>query len=159
MDNVSELKPHASIARLQLAEHARRVHLYTAISGLTLEDLKEPGYFDKLGRELRRYDEIIVVCDDDSFYGEFLVLEANNLHVRTVFKRGAQLEGVSRTGAPGASHRPAAELGAFTVAYKGAHRKWCALQADKILRDEFETEDAAQRWIADHAATIARGAA
>lgn len=150
---VSSLPRRAVLARLSLAEHARQVHQYVALSGDTIEDMQRPGYFDSLSPKLRRYDRIEVVSDDGGFHAEFLVVESSNLGVRVVPVRGVWLGDTTVAGAPGAAIRREAESRAE---YRGPFLKWCAVRGEKILRDKFDTEAQAVSWLNDHARTTSR---
>jgi hypothetical protein len=143
-------------AALIPADQARAVHLYVAISGDTLEDMTQPGYFDALAPRLRRYDRIEVASDDDNLFAEFLVVEASNLGVRVLGLRGGPIGLADQLGAPGAAMRRDGEL---HVIYKGPHLKWCCLRGNEVLRDRFETEALALAWLNDHARTTGKGAA
>lgn len=136
--------------RVQMAEHGRNIHLYTAPAGAAPEDMLAPAYWGLVSKNFAPYDHVEVRTDDGRFWAEYIVIASDRtwakLHpLRVVELPNAQLEEVD----PG-----------YKIEWKGPHLKFCVLRvSDGSSVHEGEQErSGAVSWLQQYLRTIGTSA-
>lgn len=146
-ETITNIPRRASEDRHQQAEYVRRLHWYTAPSGITIDDLLTPDYWSRIAPKFQPLDRIEIVNDDRTFFAELIVLDTLG-GLRLMPLRGVDLQAAGGVGASNAMPRNKTGLQAI---FKGSYLKWCACRGDVLLKDRFETEQSCLQWIASHA--------
>lgn len=137
--------------RFKLAESVRRTHVVTPHHGTTLEEVMKPEYWAHIAAELKAGSHIEVVAEDGSWFAELFVVHAERLWAKMALLRKVDLVATATEVNP-------ADFEEFYVKWSGpvskfrVHRK----KDKEVLRDNFETADAANAWLADHKKAMAR---
>ena len=142
--------------RLQLAEHARNVHVATVEPGLTIEDVQDPAFLAHVAKRIREFDHIEVRTEDKAWFAELFVIEVGPLFVKTALLRYVELSGgaaakqATGEAAKSADAAPAAE--GFTTVWKGPHKRFCVVRdSDRaIVHENAATKEDGDAWIAKH---------
>ena len=132
--------------RVQMAEHGRNIHLYTAPSGAIPDDMLAPEYWGLVAKNFAPYDHVEVRCDDGTFWGEYLVLASDRtwakLHpLRVVDLPNAKVEEVDPR---------------FKIEWKGPHLKFCVIRLDdsSTVHEGEQERSAAALWLQNYLRTI-----
>lgn len=136
--------------RVQLAEHGRNVHLFTADDGLHPGDFLRPEFWGLVSKNFSPGDHVEVRTDDMTFWGEYLVL-AND-------RTWAKLHPLREVKLPSAEARQVSPE--YKVEHKGPHKKYCVIRIkDSSIVHEGEPERlGAERWLESYLRTIGRPA-
>jgi len=136
--------------RLRDAEMERHVWQITVPKDISFEDTQKPDYWSHVGAQLRPCARIEVLCEDMSWFGELIVVDADRLWAKVAPLRFVEL----------ASKEVPAEIASsgYEVAYKGPEKKHVVIrQSDKAIVQEGIAKKAdAEAWIRNHLATLAR---
>lgn len=136
--------------RLREAEMERHVWTHTSAPGVSFEDMQKPDYWSHVAAQLRPCARIEVICEDMSWFGELLVIDADRLWAKVAPLRFVEL----------ASKEVPAEIAAsgYEVAYKGQEKKHVVIrQSDKAIVQEGIAKKAdAEAWIKEHVKALAR---
>lgn len=138
-------------ARLKLAEHAISNWVACVEQGVKREDLMKPEYWSLIAPKCKPWDQIKVLADDGTFYGEYLVLSCGRAWVK-VF----EMKFVNLTSSDVSVTQADAQDG-YTVKWRGPHAKWSVIR-DKdasVIHDGEAAEDAAGLWLKDYLKTVA----
>lgn len=134
--------------RVQLAEHGRNIHLFTAESGEHPEDFLLDEFWGLVSRNFAPGDRVEVQTDDMTFWGEYLVLASDRTWAKLFPLREIKL--------PSANQRQVSPD--YKVEHKGSHRKYCVIRIkDSSVVHEGEPERlGAERWLESYLRTIGR---
>ncbi len=144
MRDVSVERKAAPPARLELAQHCRKVYRFILPEGDTLEDALETDYWVHNLSRLALLDKIEINPDDGSFYAE---LQVRSIAFGQVVTAVIHLTDFDDVKAPNA-HAIASE---FTVKFRGPYDKWGVLSAKgEVLVTELDTEGVANNWLNDY---------
>lgn len=134
----------ASEDRHQQAASVRRLHWYTAPSGISIDDLLTPDYWQRIATKFQPLDRIEIVDDDHTFFAELIVLDTlGGLRLQPL--RGVDLQ------EPGPRDAMPRDKTGLRAIYRGSHLRWCAFRGEVLLKDRFESERDCLQWIAGHA--------
>lgn len=139
--------------RLQLAEHARNVHVASIEPGLTLEDVQDPAFFAHVAKRMRECDHIEVRTDDKAWFAELFVVEVGQMFVKTALLRYVELSGGAKVkSADKPTQSDAAPAAGFATVWKGPHKRFCVVrESDKaIVHENAATKEDGDAWIAQH---------
>lgn len=145
-------KVHAN--RFKSAEFRRNIWDAIPEAGTPFDDLLKPEYWAHVAANLRPWDRIEVRAEDGSYYAELLVRDAGRLWAKVECLRKHDL---------GADTGQVPDVVAdvtYSVQWRGPHSKHAVMRergngAKEVLRDQFETREAAEAWKADHMKAMA----
>lgn len=148
--------PQMDPNRLKLAEH-ERTHFFVSIEpGITRRQVIDPAFFAHVGRTLRPYSEITLVCDDGTLYARLLVLQAERtwarVHVLEWHDLTTRDVAMSKSDPVAKAGPPPDASEAFRVEYKGTHKKWCVIRAadNAYVHEGDESKVDARNWLDGH---------
>lgn len=135
--------------RLQLAEQAMNVWCLYMPPETTVEDMQAVSFWANVAKVLRPGDEIKVVSEDLSWRAVFFVRAVGRVEVITsmlsheTFGDGAAALAVEDT--------------PYETKWRGPARQFGVVKRNggDVIKDGFQTRDAADRWIADHMKALA----
>ncbi len=128
-------------SRRKLAEHEHNNHVVYPIAGTTLEQMLNPKYWAHVAREMRLYDKIEAIVEDGSVEYEFRVLSVGKTEVFVALRLKVELGSVPQS---------AAQPSDYTVEWSGPHTKHRVKRGNDVIKDKFDTSDAAKQWLAGH---------
>ena len=149
-DSIREFPRRATAERHQLAEHVRRVHWYTAPTGVTIDDLMTPSYWEILARNFHPLDRIEIVDDAGTYFAELMVLDTSG-GLRLTPLRGVDLRHEQLGARDSVPHNATG----VQAVYRGPYLRWCAMRGDVALKEKM-TEQECRQWIAGHAKAAAK---
>jgi len=109
------------------------------------EALLDPAYWAHVSAKLRRGDVITAMAVDDSYFAEYLVLEAGKLFAKVVLIRKVEITAKQIFNAD----VPAG----FEIKFRGP-KKWSVLRGKDVLAEGFDRSKA-ESWLKDHLRTAA----
>jgi len=133
--------------RIQTAEYMRTIWYVTPESGTPMESLLDPKYWAHVSWQFKPRDRIEVDCEDGSYFGELMVIDAGRLFAKVELLWEHKFTATEVAG----------EQSLYEVKWAGRHAKWRVMRkADKVvLQDGFEDRQAADLWAASHARVAA----
>lgn len=136
------------IPRFKPADQVRTLYCVTVEEGVTQDDVLESSFWSHVAAKLIPGDRIEVRCDDESFFGELLVLDTGKAWVKVHPIFFMQL---------GATTRDETGLDGYIVKYRGPHAKWSVLrEEDKtVLHEHMASREEAVTWAVGHKRTLA----
>lgn len=114
--------------------------------GTPMDAMLDPAYWAHVSAKLRRGDIINVLPEDNTYFAQFLVLEAGKLFAKVV-KTPMCFD-----------IKPAQMLNievpkGYEIKFRGP-RKWSVLRGTDVLKEDLEKSDA-ERWLSDHVKAMA----
>lgn len=128
-------------SRRKLAEHEHNNHVVYPITGTTLEQMLNPKYWAHVAREMRLYDKIEAIVEDGSMEYEFRVLSVGKNEVFVALRHSVELGQV-----PQSTSLPSD----YKVEWSGPHSKHRVKRGNDVIRDKFDTAEAARQWLVNH---------
>lgn len=152
-ENVKEMKPKVRAitpARVKYAEHERQSYAVNPEMGVTVEDMKEPGYWAHVGHQLKPFDRIEARAEDGSWFAELLVRSAGRGWAQVAVLAHYELGGETMQGLPSRASE-------YKVEWGGPHHKHRVVRVSdgNVMKHGFESADAARAWLADHLKALA----
>lgn len=143
-----ELKPKLKQLhpqRFVFAKHQRNIWDAQPEADVTVEDLKNPGYWAHIAKDLRQGDRIEVLADDGSYFAELLVQDVGAGYAKVFLLRSIDLVSVE----PGSENPATSE---FEVKWSGRHTKFRVIRKSdgKVLQENLVDKSAGNTWIANH---------
>jgi hypothetical protein len=136
------------VTRWQLGEFMNQRHSVSPASGTPFEDLLRPEFWANITR-IKAGDIIEVRAEDSSYFAELYVLkrERNSATVAVIRAPVALV----------AAYKPLPGEVRFKIEFAGSHGKWrvVRLSDNAPMRDRFETEGDARKWLADYERLVA----
>lgn len=129
------------VNQIQAAEFKRNLYAVTVPAGVKSEDLTHPDAWMHVAGKLRKFDRIEVICEDGTWFAEFIVLASSKTWARVTELRHVDLT---------------AEVAQAAVVPDELFVKWGSPQTkfrvirrnDKaVLKDGFDTKADADAWI------------
>ena len=136
------------VSNLRSAEYCRNVWTAIVSSDTSIEQMLKPSFWGHVAQQFRVGDHVEVVSEDQSFYAEFYVRFARRLEASVSLLRKVDLREVRSTVDNDLTS-------SYSVKFRGSRAKFSVLQGDKIVRDNFETEELAQAWLNGHLKSLA----
>lgn len=136
--------------RFQPAEYARVIYQAVPEHGTTIEQMMAPDYWAHVAAKLKPTHRIEVMAEDNSFFAEFIVLDAGRTWAKVDLLRHKVLgDGQAEIGRSGPD-------GCY-VDFRVGPKKWRVMRvSDKTeLRSGFETKGDAEAWAKSHAQAMA----
>ena len=145
-------KIHAN--RFKSAEFRRNIWDVIPEASTPFEDVLKPEFWAHVAANLRPWDRIEVRAEDGSYYAELLVQDCGRLWAKvavlskvTLSKDAAQVPDI------------VADV-TYSVQWRGPHSKHAVMRErgsgeKEVMRDQFETREAAEAWKADHMKALA----
>lgn len=131
--------------RFTLAEQTRNIHVATVEAGVSWEDVQNPAFWVHVARRARRCDRIEVYTDDNSYFGELMVVDIGAAFLKVVPLRYVEL-------ASPVGEASAAVADGYSIQWKGPALKFCVIRdTDKARVHEGEAErSGAVAWLQAH---------
>ena len=151
MERKSTLMPK----RFKVKEFMRTTFVAVAEQGTTQEDLLRPDFWSNIAAQVKPWDEIEVLSDDGTFYGEYLVLSCSKTWVKVKEMRYEDLtQGAKKTNGVGVAEESQSE---FSVKWRGPVLKWCVIRIlDKQpIKDGFVSEADARTALDEYLKAVA----
>lgn len=144
-------KLHAN--RFRSAELVRLIFAVTPEHGTDFDDLLKPDYWAHVAQQMRIGSVIEVRPEDGSYYAELFIRDCGRLWAKVAVLRKIDF-------ADAAAESLEAEDPSFSVAWHGPHAKHVVFRmkpggGKEILRDGFDTKDAASAWLSQHLMALA----
>ena len=141
-------RPSVSEQRLRQAEFTYERWRLIVENGTTIEDLKRPGFYAHIARQMRTGSIIEVMPDNGSYFAELLVRDVGPQYVKVGLLREVTLETVE----VGSKAFPG-----YTAEYTGEHLKWRVIRESdrKELKSGLATQGDAFSWISNHLKALA----
>lgn len=136
------------VTRWQLGEFMNQRHSVSPASGTPFEDLLRPEFWANITR-MKAGDIIEVRPEDNSYFAELYVLKR---------ERNSATVAVIREPVPLVSaFKPLPGEVRFKIEFAGSHGKWrvVRLSDNAAMRDRFENEADARKWLADYERLVA----
>ncbi len=133
-------------ARFRPAESMRNVWRINVDPAIGEVDLKKEIFWSHVAHMMRAFDKIEVRADDDSFFGELIVLSVGKQWAR-VHVLGWINFGEATQRAP-----EGMEGDDYKAEYKGAQNKWCVirLKDKEVIKEKLDDKLSAMKWIENH---------
>ena len=147
---VAQLPRHANRDRFWNAEYARLVHHYIASAGTSVEEITRPEFWSSMASLLSPWDRIEAAEESGAWWCELIVLSAGHGDAIVHLLREVPLPGI------GAIGRKIASLPGHVVEYAGSHKKWAVRDGERVLRDGFPDQKAAELWLESHSLVVSR---
>lgn len=127
------------------SEMARNQWAVTPEVDTPAEALLDPAYWAHVSARLRRGDIITALAEDDSYFAEYLVINAGKLYAKVVMTRKIELTAkqIFNVEVPEG----------FDIKFRGP-RKWSVLRGKEVLKDGLDRQDA-ETWLKDHLKAVA----
>lgn len=148
------MRDQAQASRFKPMEFIRTLYRYVSEAGTDIETVLKQEYWVHLARSLRPGDEIIVVCEDDSYRLHLEVADCGDLWAR-MRELGRWEWGVEKREkvAPASdAANPKASAPEYKRIWKGVHDLHCiervsdGVIVQKGIRDKAEAEKIAQTY-------------
>jgi hypothetical protein len=153
MAEAAEQKKRAPIItpqRMRLAEYQRQDWVANVEYGVTLEDIKDPGFWAHMAQHMKPYDHVEVRAEDGAWIAYLIVTGCDRTWARVVVDRVVNLttKDVALSQHAAAKHE---------VAFKGPHHKYSVIRLSdrQMVRKGFDTEQEALAWMREHEHTTA----
>lgn len=137
-------KQQLAFRRFQQAEYTRDLWMADVPRGTTIDDLLDESYWAHVAQFLRPRARIEVMCEDNSYFVELLVLGVGKLYAQVVLLRAHELtQPIKRK-----------VISPYNVEWSAG--KFRVLRGFDIIKEGFDTEKDAQRWIDNHEVALER---
>ena len=133
-----------SPSNLKPAEYVRNVFAITPEHGVTIDDLKEPGYWAHVAAKLHPTDRIEVTSEDGTWFAEVFVNAAAHNWAQVTVLRFHELAEAAK---PAVNVAPK-----HSVQWKGQNKLHCVIRtSDKaVVKEGFTSAALANAWVADY---------
>lgn len=135
-------------SRFKPAGHFTQKYEMVVEHGITIEDVKQPGFYAHIAAFLKPFDTITVSSDDQTLYAEVLVLAAERTAATVTVLRHYDLTKAEvvryETENFAASD--------FEIKYRGPAAKFSLVRKDDnvVVREGFATKEEAERSLKDY---------
>lgn len=132
--------------KLKQAEFQRNEFRIEPEAGTPFSKVLEEKYWAHVSVQLKRGDVIEVLAEDDSYFGEVIVLDAGKLYAKVQQLRHVEFY----------SELSDAKLkqGEYSIQWKGKEKRWVGMCGSDILVDKM-TKDAAVSWLEQRTKKVA----
>lgn len=126
--------------KLMFAEYAVVTHFHSPKMGVTMEDMQNPSYWAHVARDLRPGHKIEVLAEDMSYWAMLIVRDVGRVEASVAPLQVVDLDGGAELAKDGDD--------GLEVKWRGPHAKFSVIRKDggDILKDGFQTKDAAAQW-------------
>lgn len=142
----------------QDAAYVRNIHTIIPEVDTPMEAILDRGYWAHVAQYLKPWDRIEVRAEDGSYYAELIVMASGKLFADVQLLAKYDLVQVI----PGAMDTTPE---GYYVKWRGTLQKWCVLRdgttdsgapvkAKDVMREGFDDEATARRWLADFLKTV-----
>lgn len=140
-------------ARIKVQDYAITTYVATAEQGTVKEDFLRPEYWAHIAAKFKPWDQIKVLSDDGTFYGEYMVMSCGRAWAKVYELRFVNLTSSDVSLTQAATQ----ESSGFIVKWRGHHLKWSVIrEKDKEpIKDMMATEQEARVWLDEHLKTVA----
>lgn len=116
--------------------------------GVTLEDIKQPGFYAHIAAFLRPFDVITVSSDDQTLYAEVLVLAAERTAATVTVLRSYDLTKAEVVRYETDNFKTSD----FEIKYRGPAAKFSLIRKDDnaVIREGFATKEEAEKSLKDY---------
>lgn len=131
--------------RFGLASSLRNVFHLTTEPGTTKEQIENPAYWANVAYKLLPFSKVEVVCEDRSYYAEYLVTDANRMEARVKCLSFVELT-------EKAELTKDVEIGEFNAKWRGPSCLWSVIRTSdlKVMAEKLASEADAIAWINNH---------
>ncbi len=137
-------KQQLAFRRVQQAEYTRDLWMADVPRGTTIDDLLDESYWAHVAQLLRPRARIEVMCEDNSYFAELLVMGVGKLYAQVVLLRAHELT------------QPIARKVTSPYSVDWSSGKFRVLRGPDVIKEGFDTEKDAQRWIDNHEEALER---
>ena len=129
--------------RMKLAEYERQDWVANIQFGVTVDDIKNPGYWAHMASQMKPYDHIEARAEDGTWIAYLVVTGCDRAWARVAVDRVISLT----TKDVAISQTPQHE-----VLWKGPQRKFSVIRLSdsENIKDLFQTKDEATLWMREH---------
>lgn len=129
--------------KLLFAEHAVVTFFHSPAVGVNIKDMLEPSYWAHVARDLRPGHKIEVLAEDMSYWAMLMVRDVGRTEAKVVVLQEKKLDA-------GVDLAKDVDDG-LEIKWRGPSAKFSVVRKDggDILRDGFQTRDAASQWRAN----------
>lgn len=135
--------PIISPDRMRLAEYERQDWVANVEYGITLDDIREPGFWAHMASQMRPYDHVEVRAEDGSWVAYLIVTGCDRTWAKVCVDRVVNLTTKDVSLSQEARHE---------VVWKGPHHKWAVIRLSdsEMVKNEFADKEAASAWMREH---------
>lgn len=135
-------------SRFKPAGHFTQRYEAVIEQGMTLEDIKQPGFYAHFAAVLRPFDTITFSSDDQTLYAEVLVLAAERTAATVTVLRSYDLTKAEVVRYE-VDNFAASD---FEVKYRGPAAKFSLIRKDDnvVIREGFATKEEAEKSLKDY---------